>query len=122
MEKEVHKEMRNVKKRWLMPIAVLALALALIVPSAFAEAPAASAQPIEKPQLTSDQTKEIKALYDQIFVLKKQLVEKYQAYGVIDKEKAQKMIDFMAKKKDRLEKSGYMPQHEKKLKPRKKKD
>jgi hypothetical protein len=114
-------EVRGVKKRWLIQIAVLIFVLVLAVPSTLAKSPAPAAQPIEKPKLTSEQTEEIKAIYDQIFELKKQLIEKYQAYGVINEAKAQKMIDFMAKKKERLEQSGYVPQPKKKHKWKKKK-
>jgi hypothetical protein len=113
--------MRNRKKNWLVPFAALAIAFLLAVPSVLAETPETTGQTAEKPQLTKDQTQEIKAIYDQIFELKKQLIEKYKAYGVIDEEKAGKSIEHMEERQEKLEKDGYVPQFDKKCEKHRKK-
>src|SRR5690554_4940978 len=102
-------------KKWRIAAVVCMLAMILAVPSVFAETPQVISK-VNKPKLTSEQTQEIKAIHDQIFELKKQLIEKYKAYDVIDEAKAKKAIDFMTKKQKRLEQNGYVPQYDKKSK------
>ena len=109
--------MRNRRKNWLVAAAVLVCTLTLaVVPTAFAEAPETAGQTAEKPQLTEEQTQEIKAITDQIYELKKQLIGKYKDFGVIDEEKAGKIMEHMEERQEKLEKDGYVPPADKKFK------
>ncbi|HHY83639.1 MAG TPA: DUF2680 domain-containing protein [Clostridiales bacterium] len=104
--------------------AVLLLVVFLAVPAVMAESPEdgpeIGAKPPEKPQLTNEQVQEIKQIYEQIYELKKQLIEKYQSFGILEKDKAERIIDQMEKRHERLKKNNYIPMHGKKLRKRNK--
>lgn len=97
------------KKWWIMAIAIM-LVGAIAVPIAWAQnentqTPSNAAGT----QLTESQKKELAQLYSKITELKKQIVDKYLEFGVIDQERA----EFMKQRIDQMEKfraeQGYLP-------------
>jgi DNA-binding transcriptional regulator WhiA len=64
-------------------------------------------------QLTETQKKELAALHKEILAKKKELISKYVEYGVMSKEKGEKIISRLEKRYERLEKNGFIPQWDK---------
>jgi len=64
-------------------------------------------------QLTEDQKKELAALHKDILAKKKELISKYVEYGVISKEKGEKIISRLEKRYERLEQNGFVPHWDK---------
>jgi len=97
------------------------LVVILTVPTAFAESPIKATKDASQPKLTDVQKEEVKVIYDQIWALKKELVEKYTSYGVIDEEKAKKILEHMDERREDMEEKGFeFHMHkDKKLKKRK---
>jgi len=101
------------KKWWMMAIAIM-LVGAIAVPIAWAQnentqTPAQTPSNATGTQLSESQKKELADLYSKIAELKKQIVDKYLEFGVIDQERAEAMkqrIDQM--EKFRAE-QGYLP-------------
>ena len=104
-----------------MSLLALMLVVILTVPTALAESPIKKTDDTNQPKLTNAQKEEVKVIYDQIWVLKKQLVEKYKSYGVIDSEKVDKIIKHMAERKEKMEENGFehFMEKDKKCKKRK---
>ncbi len=100
-------------KKWMIATLTLLLIATLAIPAVFAEdAPImqSQAQPqVTQPELTEDQTAELKAIYDKMWGLKKDLVNKYSEFGVMDKDQADNMIKQMDEKKSMMDEKGYMP-------------
>ena len=61
-------------------------------------------------QLTEAQKNELSALHKDILEKKKQLISKYVEFGVISREKGDKIISHMEKRYSKLEKNGFVPE------------
>ena len=109
------------RKNLKMSLLALIMVIILTVPTVLAESPIKGTDDTNQVKLTDAQKKEVKVIYDQIWVLKKQLVEKYKSYGVIDSEKADKIIKHMAERKEKMEENGFEHYMEKDKKCRKRK-
>ena len=59
-------------------------------------------------QLTEAQKKELEDLYNDLFVKKKEIINKYAEYGVITPEKAEKKLARLEKFKAELQENGYV--------------
>lgn len=64
-------------------------------------------------QLTETQKKELAALHKEILGKKKELISKYVEYGVMSKEKGEKITSRLEKRYERLEQNGFIPQWDK---------
>lgn len=63
----------------------------------------------ERPVLTDSQKEEVKGIMMQIRELKKQLVDKYESFGAITKEQADKIKEGMDKRTQGAEEKGFLP-------------
>lgn len=97
------------RKKWFVAITIMLIAASFVVPVGMAEEPAKVQYEASAPKLTKDQQKEIQAIYEQIWELKKQLILKYKDCGAIEPEKAEKIIKHMDAKIRIIEKNGYLP-------------
>ncbi|KUO51329.1 MAG: hypothetical protein APF76_17190 [Desulfitibacter sp. BRH_c19] len=61
-------------------------------------------------ELTDAQKGELAALHKDIFGKKKELINKYVEFGIITKEKGDKIISRMEKCYEDLDENGFMPQ------------
>ncbi|MGI6226864.1 MAG: YckD family protein, partial [Peptococcales bacterium] len=61
-------------------------------------------------QLTDAQKKELATLQKEILEKKKEVISKYVEYGVMSKEKGDKIISRLEKRYERLEQNGFVPQ------------
>ncbi|WZL73308.1 YckD family protein [Clostridiaceae bacterium 35-E11] len=64
-------------------------------------------------QLTEAQKKEIGALQKDILEKKKELISKYVKFGVMPKEKGEKIISRLEKRYEKLQQNGFIPQRDK---------
>lgn len=97
------------KRWWIMAIAIM-LVGAIAVPIAWAQNETApTPSNTAGIQLTESQKKELAELYSKIAELKKQIVDKYLEFGIINQERA----EFMKQRIDQMEKfraqQGYIP-------------
>jgi len=60
-------------------------------------------------QLTEQQKKELAALHKQMIEQHKTIISKYVEFGVIPKEKGEKISSHLDKKYEKLEKNGFVP-------------
>ncbi len=63
----------------------------------------------EEVKLSVEQIGEIKALKQEVMEKEKQIIEKYVEYGVFPEEKAQKIIQHMEKKYEKLQENNFIP-------------
>jgi methyl coenzyme M reductase subunit D len=99
--------MKNILKS---AIAMLIVAtMMLSATSAFAEEPTEANAEKVAVKLTEAQQIEIATLYKDIFEKKKMVITKYVEYGVMTKEKGQKVIGMMEQRLKKLEQNGYVP-------------
>jgi hypothetical protein len=110
------------RKKWFVTLTAALIAAALVMPMVMAQEPPRVQSEASAPKLTKKQQKEIQAIYEQMWKLKKQLILKYKDCGVIDQEKAEKIIKHMETKKKMIEKNGYLPIFERGHKGKKGKD
>ncbi|MGP4072713.1 YckD family protein [Piscibacillus sp. B03] len=98
------------KKLWLSLITVTVLAIGLFG--------VASAEPesTENVELTDDQKEEMASLQKEVLEKEKQVIQKYVEYGVISKDKGDKVISHLEKHFEKLEANGYVPMWDKKHK------
>lgn len=66
-------------------------------------------QPKSKIQLTETQKQELSALHKQILQKRKQVIMKYVQYGVLPKEKGEKIIAHMENHYLQMERRGFIP-------------
>lgn len=101
---------------------IIAFTLILFVTAAMPKAFAKELDKITDPvlqgttepvNLTDSQKNELKQLFDKKIELEKQIIKKYQDFGVLTKEQADVKIMHMDKIKLHLEKNGYMPKFHK---------
>jgi uncharacterized lipoprotein YehR (DUF1307 family) len=103
--------------RWKGFKTVMPLILLLVVLSSstsllcgFREASqAAAAEDTSDVKLTEAQKKELKQLFDQKLEIEKQIVQKYQSFGVMTKEQADRRLEHIEKKRQFMENNGYTP-------------
>lgn len=69
-------------------------------------------------ELTDEQIQELDTLYDEMFSKHKEIIAKYVEYGVINKDKADKIMNKLDNKREKLQDKGYIPScdHHKKSK------
>lgn len=67
-------------------------------------------------QLTEEQKSELSDLYREMFEKKKEIIEKKLEFGMITKEKADKMNEFIDEHLKMLEENNFMFRHHKKMK------
>ncbi|MDW7673519.1 MAG: YckD family protein [Bacillota bacterium] len=67
----------------------------------------------ETVQLTEAQQKELATLHKDILGKRKEVISKYVEFGVIPKEKGDKIITRLEKKYEKLEANGFIPKCEK---------
>ncbi|MGP4041238.1 YckD family protein [Gracilibacillus sp. D59] len=60
-------------------------------------------------KLSDEQIEEMKGLQKEAIEKEKQIIEKYVEYGVFTKEKAQKIIQHLEKKYEKLEENNFIP-------------
>ena len=102
-------------------ISLLAILLLSMTVLGVANAETDAKEQMDKPavELSEKQQKKLAKLHQQIFKKKKKLIDKYVEYGVITKEKGDKIIAHMEKHMRELEKNGYIPdckyKHKKRL-------
>lgn len=89
-------------------VAILSVSILGVIP-VHAEDSGGSGKP--KVQLTDQQKQELSKLQKEITVKKKALIQKYVEYGVIPKEKGDKIISHMEKRSKEMKESGFMPRH-----------
>ncbi|OEH85065.1 hypothetical protein BHU72_05495 [Desulfuribacillus stibiiarsenatis] len=77
-------------------------------------------QPEKTVQFTDQQKKELASIHKDIIAKKKLLMSKYVEYGVLSKEKADKINSRMDKYYEKMEKSGFAPKWDKKGKKKEK--
>ncbi|WP_053217900.1 YckD family protein [Virgibacillus senegalensis] len=65
----------------------------------------------KKPELTEHQQKELATLYQDLFDKRKGIINKYVEFGVIEKEKADKIIKKLDEHYRVLEKNGFIMDH-----------
>lgn len=108
--KFTEKEFVNMKKIWLSLITVGLLAVGVFG--------VASAEPEsqEKVELTDEQKEEMASLQKEVLEKEKQVIQKYVEYGVISKDKGDKVISHLEKHFEKLEANGYVPMWDKKHK------
>ncbi|WP_034671879.1 YckD family protein [Ectobacillus panaciterrae] len=63
-------------------------------------------------QLTEKQKKELSALHKEILAKKKEVISKYVEYGVMPKEKGDKIISHMEEHYAKLEENGFVMKRE----------
>lgn len=71
----------------------------------------------QKVKLTEDQKEELDTLYQEMLKMKKQIIMKYEEYGVISKEAADKKVKWMENHYEKMKKNGFIPKkrhHQKK--------
>jgi uncharacterized lipoprotein YehR (DUF1307 family) len=95
-------------------IRMIIMALVMIIATAgfsSVHAQETAKQPMEKQQvkLTAKQKAELAGLTKDLMEKKKQLVTKYAEFGVIPKEKANKIIAHLDKRYAEMDKNGFMP-------------
>ncbi|MCZ0703803.1 hypothetical protein J2T56_001986 [Natronobacillus azotifigens] len=67
-------------------------------------------------ELTEQQTRELKIMYEDLFNQRKGIIEKYQEFGVLSKKDADKMKEHIDQFAEKLEADGYIPKWDKKKK------
>lgn len=60
-------------------------------------------------ELTDKQIKELSKLHQDIFKRKKKLITKYVEYGILSKEKGERIIQHMEKHLEYVKEHGYLP-------------
>ncbi|MEQ6390570.1 DUF2680 domain-containing protein [Bacillaceae bacterium S4-13-58] len=60
-------------------------------------------------ELSEEQIQELNSLYDDMFTNHKEIITKYVEYGVLTKEKADKIMEKLDKKQEKLQENGYVP-------------
>lgn len=68
-----------------------------------------SAEETPEITLTEEQKHEIAILQREIIDQKKEMVEKYVEYGIFTNAQGQKMISYLEKRYEKLEKNGFIP-------------
>lgn len=98
-------------KKWLhiTMAAVLSMLMFSVVP---VQAEDTGQSGKEKVQLTEQQKQELSKLQNDVLKKKKALIEKYVAYGVIPKEKGEKIISHMEKHTKMMKENGFQPYHD----------
>ncbi|SER76014.1 Protein of unknown function [Gracilibacillus ureilyticus] len=87
---------------------------AAITVISFVFASAFSAETNENVMLTDEQKQEISKMHNEAMNQKVAIINKYVEYGVYSEAKADKMIEHVKAKYDKLEKNGYIPNWERK--------
>lgn len=96
-------------------IAAVLLIAAISIPAAFAAqdssiAPSPASPGVEKQiNLTDAQKDELKRISNQMFELKKQMVQKYLEFGVISKDQADSRLKRIEEMQKKMEEKGFTP-------------
>ncbi|MFN2747849.1 YckD family protein [Bacillus sp. z60-18] len=97
----------------------LSLCLVLIVPMAFAAGiPSVHGKTQEYQDLTEEQKNELSTLQKDIMEKKKQLIDRYVEYGMMDEKKGSDIKKHMEQRYEKEKKEGFMPKwghHQKKF-------
>lgn len=83
----------------------------MVVTTVHAQAIKNPSAPPTKVEFTAEQKQQLSDLYQEIFSLKKEVMDKYVEYGAIPKEKADKIKSWMDKHYQKLEENGFQPMH-----------
>ncbi|HLT56159.1 MAG TPA: YckD family protein [Bacillota bacterium] len=67
---------------------------------------------VQTPNLTEEQVKQLEDLSLKILDLRKQLIDKYVEFGVMDKERAEKAKQFFDRRFQKMKESQFMPRRE----------
>jgi argininosuccinate lyase len=100
--------MRNVIN---MTFSILFMMVIIGLVPVHAETPAANQEKLNV-QLTEQQKKELSILHKDILAKKKEVIAKYVKYGVIPKEKGDKIISHLEERYAKLEQNGFIMKHE----------
>lgn len=68
-------------------------------------------KPDPKVELTETQKKELAEIHKVILEKKFEMVDKHVEYGVITKEKGDKIKEMLQKRAEKMKENGYMPRH-----------
>ena len=98
-------------KKWFCTVLALAMLLPWTGMSVHAEEP--QGQEPAQVKLTEQQKKELTQLHKDLFKTKEAIIKKYIEFGVIPKEKGEKILSHLKEHADRLEKDGFkfQPHH-----------
>ncbi|WP_110114021.1 YckD family protein [Bacillus sp. CGMCC 1.16541] len=89
-------------------IGLSAVVLVSSFTSAYAEKPAEE----KVVQLTEEQKQELSILHKELLEKRKEVIGKYVEYGVMPKEKGDKMMSHLEKRYDKLEENEFIPKWE----------
>lgn len=93
----------------LVPLLTLSVAFATGEDSSIIAAPPSKEQAPDCTNLTESQKKEIHALQEKILDLRKQMIDKYQSFGVLSKERAEEIKQKMDEKFKIMKEKGFTP-------------
>jgi hypothetical protein len=91
---------------------IISIALALLVVNVLGVASVGAEDQADQHmqvELTNKQKKELSKLYEDIYEKKKKLISKYVEYGVMSKEKGDRIIKHMENRLEHIKQHGYMP-------------
>ncbi|MGI6705591.1 MAG: YckD family protein [Clostridia bacterium] len=93
----------------LLPLLTLSVAFAIVEDSSSIAAPSSKEQTPDWANLTESQKKEIYDLQGKILELRKQMIDKYQSFGILTKERAEEIKQKMDEKFKIMKEKGFIP-------------
>ncbi|MBM7702064.1 YckD family protein [Metabacillus iocasae] len=98
-------------RKFISTVALTAIVLSSSLTAVHAET---SNQPIREKniQLTDAQKQELSTLHKELLTKRKEVIQKYVEYGVMPKEKGDKIMSHLEKRYDQLEENNFIPKWE----------